>query len=64
MNYIRLFGVFLRVSILGELAYRANFFIQLAESLLELATAVAGLAVVFSYTDNLGGWRPDRKSVV
>jgi ABC-2 type transport system permease protein len=59
MNYIRLFGVFLRVSILGELAYRANFFIQLAESLLELATAVAGLAVVFSYTDNLGGWRPD-----
>jgi ABC-2 type transport system permease protein len=59
MNYIRLFGVFLRVSILGELAYRANFFIQLVESLLELATAVAGLAVVFSYTDNLGGWRPD-----
>jgi ABC-2 type transport system permease protein len=59
MNYIRLFGVFLRVSVLGELAYRVNFFVQLAESLLELATAVAGLAVVFSYTDNLGGWRPD-----
>jgi ABC-2 type transport system permease protein len=59
MNYVRLFGAFLRVSILGELAYRVNFFVQLAESLLELATSIAGLAVVFSYTDNLGGWRPD-----
>jgi ABC-2 type transport system permease protein len=59
MNYIRLFSVFFRVSVLGELAYRANFFVQLFESLLELVTSLAGLAVVFSYTDSLGGWRPD-----
>lgn len=59
MSYIRMFGVFFRVSVLGELAYRANFFVQLFESLLELATSLAGLAVVFSYTDSLGGWRPD-----
>jgi len=45
---------------MGELAYRANFFAQLFESLLELGTAIAGLAVVFSYTSTLGGWTPDQ----
>lgn len=59
MRYLRLFWVFFRVSALGELSYRINFAIQLLESVVELGTAIAGLAVVFSYTDNLGGWRPD-----
>jgi len=44
---------------MSELAYRANFFVRLFQSLIELGTALAGLAVVFSYTDTLGGWRPD-----
>jgi ABC-2 type transport system permease protein len=59
MNYLRLFGAFLRASVLGELAYRVNFFVQLFQSLVELATALLGLAVIFSHTDTLGGWRPD-----
>jgi ABC-2 type transport system permease protein len=59
MNYLRLLMVFLRVSILGELAYRVNFFVQLFQSLMELGTALAGLAVIFSHTDTLGGWRSD-----
>jgi ABC-2 type transport system permease protein len=59
MNYLRLLAVFLRVSVMGELAYRANFFVQLFQSFLELASALVGLAVVFSYTDTLGGWRPN-----
>ena len=59
MNYLRLMGQFFRVSIMDELAYRVNFFVQLFQSLLELATALAGLAVIFSFTDTLGGWRPD-----
>jgi ABC-2 type transport system permease protein len=59
MNSLRLVWVFLRVSILSELAYRANFFLQLFESLVDLGTALGGLAVVFSYTDTLGGWRPN-----
>jgi ABC-2 type transport system permease protein len=59
MRFVRLFWVFFRVNALGELSYRMNFFMQLLESLVELGTACAGLAVVFSYTDNLGGWRPD-----
>ena len=59
MNSLSLFWVFLRVSVLSELAYRANFFLQLFESLVDLGTALGGLAVIFSYTDTLGGWRPN-----
>lgn len=59
MRYLRLLWTYFRVGAMGELAYRANFFVQLLESLLELGTAIAGLAVIFSYTENLGGWKPD-----
>ncbi len=58
MTYLRLIWIFIRIGILGELAYRANFVIQLFQSLLGLGTALGGLAVVFAHTDTLGGWRP------
>ena len=59
MKYLRLLAAFFRVSIMGELAYRANFFWQLFQSLLSLAISLVGLGIIFSYTDTLGGWRPD-----
>jgi ABC-2 type transport system permease protein len=59
MSSLRLLWLFFRVSALSELAYRANFFLQLFESILDIGTALAGLAVIFSYTNSLGGWRPD-----
>ena len=59
MNYLRLLREFLRVNIMSELAYRVNFLVQLFQSLLELATALGGLAVIFSFTKTLGGWRSD-----
>ena len=59
MNTLRLIYIYFRVSVLNETAYRVNFFIQLFQSLLELGTALAGLAVIFSYTKSLGGWQPD-----
>jgi ABC-2 type transport system permease protein len=59
MRYLRLFWLFFRTSVMGELAYRVNFVVQLFESLVELGTALTGLAVVFSHTDTLGGWKPD-----
>ena len=43
---------------MNELAYRANFWVQLLQSLLNLGVALAGLAVIFSHTEELGGWRP------
>ncbi len=59
MNTVRLLWLFFRIGVMGELAYRANFAIQILQSLLQLGTALAGLAVVFSYTDTLGGWHPE-----
>jgi ABC-2 type transport system permease protein len=59
MRFLGLLFVFWRIGILGELSYRSNFFFHLFESILELGTALAGLAVVFSHTSTLAGWRPD-----
>ncbi len=59
MDFLRLLRVFLRIGALNELAYRANFFIQIFESLIGIATILATLAVVFAQTDTLGGWLPE-----
>ena len=59
MDFLRLLRVFLRIGTLNELAYRANFFIQIFESLIGIATILATLAVVFAQTDTLGGWLPE-----
>ena len=58
MSYLRLFAVFLRIGLMNELAYRANFVVQLLQTILTLGTALAALAVVFGHVDDLGGWRP------
>lgn len=52
------------VSALNELQYRVNFFLQLSQSLVALATAVAVVALVFLYTPSLGGWSPWELMVV
>ena len=59
MSYLRLFLALFRINVLGELAYRINFVVQVFQSLVALGTALGGLAVVFAYTSTLGGWRPD-----
>ena len=59
MSTLRLLWTFFRIGVMGETQYRVNFIIQLFQSLLGLVTALAGLAVVFSYTDTLGGWGPN-----
>src|SRR5512140_973012 len=64
MNQLRLFGVYVRINVLGELAYRVNFYVQLFQSLVEFATALTGLAVIFTYTDNLHGWTPNEMLVL
>jgi len=58
MNYLRLFWVFVRLGVLNELAYRANFYIQCLQSLMSLGIGLAGIAVVFAHTPALGGWQP------
>jgi ABC-2 type transport system permease protein len=55
---------YLRVGALNELQYRVNFWLQLLQSTVALGTAVAVIALVFQYTDSLGGWSPSELLVV
>lgn len=57
LEFFRLAKMFLRIGVMNEMAYRANFWIQTFESLLSMATALATIAIVFNRTDGLGGWQ-------
>ncbi len=62
---LRLTATFLRVGVMNEMQYRINFFLQLIQSLLTVGTGLIILAVVFSKTDELGGWnRPQLLAVM
>jgi ABC-2 type transport system permease protein len=55
----------LRIGIMNEMQYRINFLMQMVQSLLQIGTALAVLAIVFSHTDSLGGWdRPELLAVI
>lgn len=41
---------------MNELQYRANFWVQLVNSLITLGTGIVAIAVVYTHTDTLGGW--------
>ena len=58
MSYFRLVRVFFRVNLVGEADYRINFFVNLFQSILGLGTALLGMAIIFSFTNSLGGWSP------
>lgn len=56
MRIAELLWSYLRIGISNELQYRVNFFIQLLQSFIALATGLVGLWLVFSQTSELGGW--------
>lgn len=41
---------------MNELQYRANFWVQLVNSLITLGTGIVAIAVVYTHTDTLSGW--------
>ncbi len=57
-------GTYLRVGALNELQYRVNFWLQLLQSTVALGTAIAVIALVFRYTEDLGGWSSSELLVV
>lgn len=63
MRYLRLIGQFVRASAQQDLAYRANFFISLLHSLLNLGVGVAGVLVLpWSQVGAINGW--DRRGML
>ena len=61
---MRVAWLYFRIGTLNELQYRANFFIQLLQSAVAVATAVAVLLLVYSHTDELNGWTQPELLVV
>lgn len=56
MHYLRLLRSFIHVSIQEEMAYRANFFISVLNSLLSLGTGILAIVVLFSQVSAIHGW--------
>lgn len=56
MRYLRLIKYFMLSSAQEDLAYRANFFIGLLHSLLNLIVGVLGLVVLFGQVETVNGW--------
>ncbi len=55
-RYFRLLGLFARVSIQDDAAYRADFYAHALMSLLHLGAEVIGLWTIFANTRSLAGW--------
>ncbi len=58
MRFLRLLIAYFKINVIEESAYRVNFFIQLFQTFLSLLVSLGGVAVIFSYTESLGGWGP------
>ena len=56
MVHLRLVRQFARASVQNELAYRANFWLSLFHSLLNLVTGVLGVLVIFRQIETIRGW--------
>ncbi len=56
---VRLAALHLKLGALNELQYRANFWVQLLNSVIGLGTGILAIAIVYSQTDSLGGWSAD-----
>jgi len=61
---IKLAWTYLRLGVLNEMQYRANFFVAIVQSLLGVAVAIAVLALVYSKTNALDGWSQSELLVV
>lgn len=56
MRTLRVAWLYFRVGAMNELQYRANFVVQLFQSVLALGVGLVVLALVYSHTTELNGW--------
>ena len=56
MRYLKLFGTFVKSSILVELEYRANFITQTLLSQFWTGITLLSVLVFYAHADNIGGW--------
>jgi ABC-2 type transport system permease protein len=54
----------LRVGVMNELQYRANFAVQLLQTVVQVATGLIALTLIFQHTSELNGWTRPQLIVV
>jgi ABC-2 type transport system permease protein len=64
MRPLRLLWVYVRLGVMNEVQYRANFFIAAFQSLLSVGVGLAVLALVYSHTPTLNGWTESELLVI
>jgi len=64
MRALRLGWIYLRLGVMNELQYRANFFVAAFQSLLTVAVGLIVLALVYSHTAELNGWTESELLVI
>ena len=61
---VRLVGVFLRLGVMNEMQYRANFFVAAFQSVLAVGVGIAVLALVYAHTTTLNGWTESQLLII
>jgi ABC-2 type transport system permease protein len=61
---MKLIWTYIRLGVLNEMQYRANFFVAIFQSLLSVAVAIAVLALVYTHTSSLHGWTKSELLIV
>ena len=64
MRPLRLVWLYVRLGVMNEAQYRANFFIAAFQSLLSVGVGLAVLALVYSHTPTLNGWTESELLVI
>lgn len=56
MRYLRLLGLFIRVSVQDDVAYRVDFVAHVLVAVISMGAELVGLWTIFSNTTAVGGW--------
>lgn len=57
-GWLTIFWTFAKIGFQNESAYRANFWVEIVESAVNVGSALGSVKVVFARTDTLAGWTP------
>jgi ABC-2 type transport system permease protein len=56
MRYLKIFSLFFKNSLMMDLEYRANFIFAIVMSVFEVIWSAGAALVLYSFTDEIGGW--------
>ncbi len=64
VKHVKLVGVFFRLGLMTVTEYRIDFFLQLLQTAVSVATGLSVLWVITGHTENVGGWHMNELLVV